>query len=171
MSLTPTVFSFFFFNDTATTEIYTLSLHDALPISNSTALRRHQDATLGVKPRLAAEADEAAIRALKASETPQCRSFARAGGAEQDRQREIIDGFPQLDLDQWPPWEALLEICHQLASVAAQRFGLRLVRNRARDSEVLGPTEVARQQLDGRGRRKLGLRPRCHNTPPLRCRR
>src|SRR5262249_60934410 len=28
----PTVFLFFFFNDTATTEIYTLSLHDALPI-------------------------------------------------------------------------------------------------------------------------------------------
>src|SRR2546423_4094298 len=28
------LFSFFFFNDTATTEIYTLSLHDALPISN-----------------------------------------------------------------------------------------------------------------------------------------
>src|SRR5438874_9899495 len=27
------VFEFFFFNDTATTEIYTLSLHDALPIS------------------------------------------------------------------------------------------------------------------------------------------
>src|SRR3982751_7131060 len=26
-------FCFFFFNDTATTEIYTLSLHDALPIS------------------------------------------------------------------------------------------------------------------------------------------
>src|SRR2546430_3388580 len=28
-----TISSFFFFNDTATTEIYTLSLHDALPIS------------------------------------------------------------------------------------------------------------------------------------------
>src|SRR2546422_4167411 len=27
------MFAFFFFNDTATTEIYTLSLHDALPIS------------------------------------------------------------------------------------------------------------------------------------------
>src|SRR3712207_9251507 len=27
------ILSFFFFNDTATTEIYTLSLHDALPIS------------------------------------------------------------------------------------------------------------------------------------------
>src|SRR5256885_11695677 len=31
--LSLTLFSFFFFNDTATTEIYTLSLHDALPIS------------------------------------------------------------------------------------------------------------------------------------------
>src|SRR2546430_7706915 len=27
------LYTFFFFNDTATTEIYTLSLHDALPIS------------------------------------------------------------------------------------------------------------------------------------------
>jgi len=31
------VLFFFFFNDTATTEIYTLSLHDALPISSSEA--------------------------------------------------------------------------------------------------------------------------------------
>src|SRR2546430_8456154 len=31
---------FFFFNDTATTEIYTLSLHDALPISKHQILRR-----------------------------------------------------------------------------------------------------------------------------------
>src|SRR2546426_7882030 len=31
--LFPFIFFFFFFNDTATTEIYTLSLHDALPIS------------------------------------------------------------------------------------------------------------------------------------------
>src|SRR5262245_65430488 len=30
-------FSFFFFTDTATTEIYTLSLHDALPISRAGA--------------------------------------------------------------------------------------------------------------------------------------
>src|SRR6266478_9806139 len=32
LSTLPFIF-FFFFNDTATTEIYTLSLHDALPIS------------------------------------------------------------------------------------------------------------------------------------------
>src|SRR2546430_7259 len=31
----PLIFFFFFFNDTATTEIYTLSLHDALPISET----------------------------------------------------------------------------------------------------------------------------------------
>src|SRR5882762_11834492 len=31
------VIFFFFFNDTATTEIYTLSLHDALPISRPNA--------------------------------------------------------------------------------------------------------------------------------------
>src|SRR3954463_6904014 len=32
-------FFFFFFNDTATTEIYTLSLHDALPISRRSSRR------------------------------------------------------------------------------------------------------------------------------------
>src|SRR2546422_5942774 len=39
-------FLFFFFNDTATTEIYTLSLHDALPISHEEArlLNRVEDA-------------------------------------------------------------------------------------------------------------------------------
>src|SRR5258708_29825190 len=37
--MSPPSFSFFFFfNDTATTEIYTLSLHDALPISVSLPL-------------------------------------------------------------------------------------------------------------------------------------
>src|SRR2546430_16687393 len=34
-------FFFFFFNDTATTEIYTLSLHDALPICSSFYKRRN----------------------------------------------------------------------------------------------------------------------------------
>src|SRR5256885_15173029 len=36
-----TYFLFFFFNDTATTEIYTLSLHDALPISQHDGEERH----------------------------------------------------------------------------------------------------------------------------------
>src|SRR3712207_8897491 len=41
----------FFFNDTATTEIYTLSLHDALPISSRRVMeidpRNHRDVTEG----------------------------------------------------------------------------------------------------------------------------
>src|SRR6476620_12627937 len=39
MSSCCSVFFFFFFNDTATTEIYTLSLHDALPISHRLVAR------------------------------------------------------------------------------------------------------------------------------------
>src|SRR5258708_24129546 len=42
-ALTPVLLLFFFFNDTATTEIYTLSLHDALPIfvTSTTAVSLH----------------------------------------------------------------------------------------------------------------------------------
>src|SRR3712207_7218377 len=47
----PGSWKFFFFNDTATTEIYTLSLHDALPISRAEA----QQAT---RARIAAAAAE-----------------------------------------------------------------------------------------------------------------
>src|SRR5260370_42716055 len=40
LSLASPFLFFFFFNDTATTEIYTLSLHDALPISAWLLTRR-----------------------------------------------------------------------------------------------------------------------------------
>src|SRR3989442_10472482 len=40
---------FFFFNDTATTEIYTLSLHDALPILGSWAIPSSKDCLHSVK--------------------------------------------------------------------------------------------------------------------------
>src|SRR2546430_3776735 len=42
MTWRPTFF-LFFFNDTATTEIYTLSLHDALPISPSLLIENASD--------------------------------------------------------------------------------------------------------------------------------
>src|SRR2546427_7339444 len=50
MCLTSLYFFFFFFNDTATTEIYTLSLHDALPISSPSwwCRRTRRPATGGV---------------------------------------------------------------------------------------------------------------------------
>src|SRR2546430_15236709 len=40
-------FFFFFFNDTATTEIYTLSLHDALPICAAAATHGRHPAAAG----------------------------------------------------------------------------------------------------------------------------
>src|SRR2546430_8148180 len=59
---------FFFFNDTATTEIYTLSLHDALPIypdphvgGHRAPLRQHVleiDVASDVAPRDAARSEE-----------------------------------------------------------------------------------------------------------------
>src|SRR2546430_14198891 len=52
------MFFFFFFNDTATTEIYTLSLHDALPIC---AGPRGRPAA----PRLGAHGDRARVRPLR----------------------------------------------------------------------------------------------------------
>src|SRR5258708_40106141 len=42
------LFSFFFFNDTATTEIYTLSLHDALPIL--AGIENHQCGKHRIRP-------------------------------------------------------------------------------------------------------------------------
>src|SRR5256885_11785690 len=49
---------FFFFNDTATTEIYTLSLHDALPISRACASREPGYAARVIAPMLARLARE-----------------------------------------------------------------------------------------------------------------
>src|SRR3712207_8775315 len=70
--------SFFFFNDTATTEIYTLSLHDALPIS--VAARLH--GALGVR---GAGADPAQ-RQRQAG--PGRAARARAGGVGGGRSEE-----------------------------------------------------------------------------------
>src|SRR5947209_12745996 len=46
-------FSFFFFNNPSTTEIYTLSLHDALPIYRRQCARRsHRQQTVSRRPDL-----------------------------------------------------------------------------------------------------------------------
>src|SRR2546430_9692771 len=51
----PAFFFFFFFNDTATTEIYTLSLHDALPISCYGSEYPEKPWRKGFAPRLRSE--------------------------------------------------------------------------------------------------------------------
>src|SRR2546427_10806656 len=52
----PTIFVFFFFNDTATTEIYTLSLHDALPISLVARRRQLTEMIVAERNRLSGAA-------------------------------------------------------------------------------------------------------------------
>src|SRR3989441_9766668 len=58
---------FFFFNDTATTEIYTLSLHDALPISRDSGPGRRGS---GARQPAGARDDDAARAARRARPVP-----------------------------------------------------------------------------------------------------
>src|SRR2546425_8091207 len=55
---------FFFFNDTATTEIYTLSLHDALPICDRCTDREYGAMTSAAHRRMGGWADRGALLAL-----------------------------------------------------------------------------------------------------------
>src|SRR3712207_8709610 len=79
---------FFFFNDTATTEIYTLSLHDALPISRcprSDRRRARSTQLLRMTSVLAARVDQKTTTATMAREmaTPPTRSSAAAVRSEE----------------------------------------------------------------------------------------
>src|SRR5256885_9343736 len=67
--------SFFFFNDTATTEIYTLSLHDALPIY---AFARHRELLADFLQRVVGVHADAKAHAQHAL-------LARRQAREQDR--------------------------------------------------------------------------------------
>src|SRR2546427_338084 len=76
----------FFFNDTATTEIYTLSLHDALPIS------RQRD--LG---RLLSSRDHGDVHAARALRRRACRHAARPARQRRrggGRRRPAVLGRP-----------------------------------------------------------------------------
>src|SRR5687767_15689248 len=71
---------FFFFNDTATTEIYTLSLHDALPISGAAGARvlRGSSATRDGACRASSQPPACAptIRARSEEHTSELQSLA-----------------------------------------------------------------------------------------------
>src|SRR6266568_5639660 len=64
---THSFFFFFFFNDTATTEIYTLSLHDALPILPPTAA---PGCSMSSRPRRSTARPEPSHGAVHASRRP-----------------------------------------------------------------------------------------------------
>src|SRR2546429_2082195 len=75
-------FFFFFFNDTATTEIYTLSLHDALPIS--AAGQKHA----AEKAETKHEASAKAARARPAARAAAAKAHPRHVGAAKKRSEE-----------------------------------------------------------------------------------
>src|SRR2546430_7691481 len=81
---------FFFFNDTATTEIYTLSLHDALPISRPAHTRCRRAA--GVSP--AARARGAARRSALDAETRGRRPGGAARGHCRGTGHRVAAGVP-----------------------------------------------------------------------------
>src|SRR3712207_8528928 len=61
-----TVFPHFFFNDTATTEIYTLSLHDALPILRGRAITYRLRSTTTYNTAREKVMENATLRAVRA---------------------------------------------------------------------------------------------------------
>src|SRR2546422_5744951 len=79
------MFSFFFFNDTATTEIYTLSLHDALPIWPQVLLDLAREAELDLT-RFQAQWESGAARTAVLAE------------ATLGRERYGVRGTPTLTL-------------------------------------------------------------------------
>src|SRR3712207_9226264 len=85
----------FFFNDTATTEIYTLSLHDALPIF---AVAREQGAHvgLGVDHRLQPLGDgEGDVLLARTAPADRARVFAAVPGVE-DRKSTRLNSSPPI---------------------------------------------------------------------------
>src|SRR5215213_11591603 len=81
------LFFFFFFNDTATTEIYTLSLHDALPIC-SPRLRRDLVRVLGLAAAAAPRAR--ARRRPRAERRRDLRLVVRLVAARDPRRDEPV---------------------------------------------------------------------------------
>src|SRR6267378_4512349 len=79
-------FFLFFFNDTATTEIYTLSLHDALPISPADAIAFH--CGLNIKPVVAPERSEEHTSELQSRRELVCRLLLE----KKNRRRRAREG-------------------------------------------------------------------------------
>src|SRR3712207_8423606 len=98
------VLVFFFFNDTATTEIYTLSLHDALPICAHG--RRHDERQVGAhgdpRPRRA-------LRGGRAARHADDRQGARLPERDPRRRRRSEEHMSELQSRQYIVCRLLLE--------------------------------------------------------------
>src|SRR3989442_14328037 len=100
---------FFFFNDTATTEIYTLSLHDALPISGSTGSASGRIETRSAAKLYCAVRSAPRVPALCTvlpdlrKPLPVSLSLIEPGSRKRSR-------LP-LRLPSWPPPQTLFHLC------------------------------------------------------------
>src|SRR5256885_15454941 len=123
------IFEFFFFNDTATTEIYTLSLHDALPISQAAPRRlgglRHGELDplrlvvgplvrgFGLEARGLSLQDQRLVRGASGLKRGYRRDRGKHGRGESDAPQEPATFAPEL----------LLHGFAQLVGVDIRAFG------------------------------------------------
>src|SRR3712207_9325655 len=84
--------SIFLFNATATTEIYTLSRHDALPISGRNTLRGGEGGDT-----ISGDYGEDRIYGGEGDDTIEAGSVYRASVSEPDGRRDLIDCGPGTD--------------------------------------------------------------------------
>src|SRR3989441_3110851 len=85
---------FFFFNDTATTEIYTLSLHDALPISSrvSSLERRRHSCCTSISP---SSATNTSLPSASTACAPTVARWPSNASAESCANRRIVSCSPE----------------------------------------------------------------------------
>src|SRR5690349_23124778 len=85
-------FCYFFFNDTATTEIYTLSLHDALPISSPSSPATPSTPTPIRRPRRRTRCSAASWRTATSScrWRPGCSSRSEEHTSELQSRRDLV---------------------------------------------------------------------------------
>src|SRR2546430_6075787 len=187
---------FFFFNDTATTEIYTLSLHDALPILDRaeglwrTALERHPDdpeLLVGLAQTLywKGQPDLAAVYATRARavapEDRTARDLARAvRAALRPEIATNVDGAGDSDHNDFVAQEATVSASPGSDLPGTLRAGWRHATDRAGDGSsdwgganllaALGHGAVLRAALGPRPAQPAVVPPRTPFTPACRAR-
>src|SRR5213079_2557176 len=153
------IFFVFFFNDTATTEIYTttdtLSLHDALPIYHGVSGREVEAELVLVGGRVGARV----LRAGKLGPGPLRRAPLRgerhrAGGAVRDGVRQV-DVVAQVG--EPAEHEAVIGVHPRRVERAIERVGLAAPRTRGVDGIDLVSAVAVRREEDAAVGRAAGL--------------
>src|SRR6266704_2181018 len=103
-------FLYFFFNDTATTEIYTLSLHDALPISTPGSKPLPQPESTPPRCATISGCRSCALPTCGSARAQKCSPPTAAGGNSTMTPSGQQSPLPSARSDlptSWPPYSAL----------------------------------------------------------------